>query len=531
MKPTSQTLPQLLEELSEKFGDRPAVTFEGVTLTFSETRRQALDLAKSLIQAGIGKGDKVGILMGNRTEWLIANFAIQYSGATMVALNTWYKPSELEYVVEHAELRGLFSAERYIKSDYVQILGDLTRKNEFFAKISPLVLLGDRQIPNSVAYDNFIDAHEGISDRDVLERASQSHPDDVAFLLYTSGSTSHPKGVELLHRRLIENPYNIGERLHFTTDDTFYMPISLFWGLGCENMLMACWTHAMHIVLQDQFDPLGALQLIDRYKCTALAGTPNIIHAIFKHPERSKYDISSLRKGTASGSPEQTREVIETAMPLACHCYGLTESYGFATVNDASDPVEKRCISEGRVLPGTDLRIINPDTDEEVPAGEVGEVRLKGHILLRYYKNEAATAAAFDRNGYFRTGDLAALDNEGYLIFKGRLKEMLKTGGINVAPIEVEEIIRQHPAVEEAYVTGLPDDVQDEIVAAVVVPKSPDAISELELREYCKSAMASYKVPKAFKIVSMDQIPLTSTSKVHKLRLKELFGFKKDKAL
>jgi fatty-acyl-CoA synthase len=523
-KPESRTLAALIEELATRFPDRPAATFEGRTVTFAEFRRLALDFAKALHADGVAPGDKVGILMGNRIEWLVANFAIQYLGATMVALNTWYTARELAYVLDHAEVSVLVMVNRYLNTDYAEMLDGFDLASEAFSRLRRVVMLGERTSAQAIDYHEFVKSGVAVPEEQVHARREAVRPGDIAYLLYTSGSTAHPKGVLIKHDSLIENTWNIGERLHLDSEDSLFMAVSLFWGMGCENLLLTSWTHGVHLVMQHQFDPTDALELITRYRCTALGATPNIIHAIFEHPQRGDYDLSALRKGVGYGSPDAARKLIATAIPLACHCYGLTESYGFCTVNDASDPVDKRSETEGRPLPGTELRIVSPETGRVLPAGETGEVRLRGHIMPGYFKNPEATAASFDAEGFFKTGDLGVLDEGGYLHFKGRIKEMLKTGGINVAPIEVEEVLRTHPAIEEAFVTGLPDPVRDEVVAAVIVLANGATLDKAAVIEYCRQSLAAYKVPREVVFVTMDRIPQTSTRKVHRMRLASLFG-------
>ncbi|RAR49201.1 fatty-acyl-CoA synthase [Paraburkholderia unamae] len=523
-KPESRTLAALVEELAVRFPERPAASFEGRTVTFAQFRDLAIEFAKALQAEGVMPGDKVGILMGNRIEWLVVNFAIQYLGATMVALNTWYTARELAYVLDHADISVLVTVDRYLNADYVEMLDGLAPLSETFPRLKRVVMLGDRTAAQAIGYEAFVARGAAVADTVIHTRLSAVQPSDIAYLLYTSGSTSHPKGVLLQHDSLIENTWNIGARLHLDSDDALFLPVSLFWGMGCENLLLTSWTHGVHIVMQQQFDATEALHLISRYRCTALGATPNIVHAIFEHPQRGEYDLSGLRKGVASGSPEVSRKLIATAMPLLCHCYGLTECYGFATVNDASDPVARRAETEGRVLPGTEVRIVCPETGRTLPAGEAGEVCLRGHVMRGYFKNPEATAASFDADGFFHTGDLGVLDAEGFLHFKGRIKEMLKTGGINVAPIEVEEVLRTHPAIEEAFVTGLPDPVRDEVVAAVIVLARGATLDKAAVLEYCRASLAAYKVPREVVFVPMHEIPQTSTRKVHRMRLAELFS-------
>jgi fatty-acyl-CoA synthase len=522
-KPTSQTLGALIEELAILQPRMPAISFQGRTITFVEFRLLVIDFAKALHADGVQPGDKVGILMGNRIEWLVANFAIQYVGATMVALNTWYTQHELAYVLDHADISVLVSADAFLRADYVEMIEATQADEAACPLLRKVVMLGARQTSTSVPWDRFLAAGATVSASEIQSRLRSVRPDDVAYLLYTSGSTARPKGVLLEHRHLIENMYQIGVRMRFTAEDAVYMPLSLFWGMGCMNMLLGPWTHGAHIVLQENFDSLEGLEMIQRYRCTVLGGTANIIHAIFEHPERHRYDLSSMCKGTPLGSPEATMKILRTVMPLGVRCYGLTETHGFTNVNDAGDPIDKRASTEGRAMPGWEVRIVSLETGKEVPPGEDGEVRLRGRVTRGYYKNPEVTAKSFDEHGFFMTGDIGRLDAEGYLYFKGRYKDMLKTGGMNVAPIEVEEVLLKHPSILEAFVTGLPDPVREQAVAAVIVLKEGAKLEQKEVIQHCRAQLAAYKVPRHVRFASMDEIPQTASRKVHRMRLASLF--------
>ena len=300
-------------------------------------------------------------------------------------------------------------------------------------------------------------------------------PDDVAYILYTSGTTSTPKGVQLQHRGLIENPWSIGERQHLGPDDRMWMGISLFWSFGCLNALLAVMTHGGCVVLQDQFDAGGALELIERERCTVYYGTPNIALALWEHPDRPRRDLSSLRTGAAIGPPPAMQMVMDLGAREICNVYGLTECYGNSHVTDAADSADVRLHSVGRPLPGMEIRIVDRDTRRPLPPGEVGEILIRGHLTPGYYKDPERNAAAFDAEGFFLSGDLGVVDGDGRLYFRGRIKEMVKTGGINVAPLEVEEVLLGHGSVEQAYVVGLPDPRREEILAAAVVLKDRHA--------------------------------------------------------
>jgi fatty-acyl-CoA synthase len=252
-------------------------------------------------------------------------------------------------------------------------------------------------------------------------------------------------------------------------------------------------------------------------------GTPNMAQALCEHPDRARRDLSSLRGGATIGTPEQIMRVVELGAREICNIYGLTETYGNCNVADARDPLERRLSNVGRPLTGVAQRIVDPQTGDLLPPGEVGEVRVKGYVTTGYYKDPARTREAFDEHGFFRTGDLGMLDAEGYLHFRGRIKEMVKTGGINVAPIEVEEVLLAHPAVQAAFVTGVPDAVHDELLAAVIVPKRGASLSEREVTEHCRKSLAAYKVPRLIRFATEEDLPLTTTGKVQKNRLATTF--------
>jgi fatty-acyl-CoA synthase len=347
-------------------------------------------------------------------------------------------------------------------------------------------------------------------------------PDDVAYILYTSGTTSTPKGVQLCHGGLVENMWNIGERQHLTSADRMWMGISLFWSFGCANALLAVMTHGGTIVLQDTLEPGAALALIERERCTVYYGTPNIALALTEHPDRARCDLSSLRTGAAIGPPPAIQMVMDLGAREICNVYGLTETYGNCHVTDAHDADEIRRSTVGRPLPGMDIRVVDRETRRPLRPGEVGEILVRGHVTPGYYKDPDKNAAAFDRDGFLITGDLGSIGDDGRLRFRGRIKEMVKTGGINVAPLEVEEVLLGHPAVEQAYVVGLPDARKEEILAAVVVLRDGHDVEPEALRGFCRKALAAFKVPQEFRLLRREELPVTATGKVQKFRLAEM---------
>ena len=322
--------------------------------------------------------------------------------------------------------------------------------------------------------------------------------------------------------------WNIGERQHLTPADRMWMGISLFWSFGCANALLTVMTHGGTIVLQEALEPGAALALIERERCSVYYGTPNIALALTEHPDRARRDLSSLRTGAAIGPPPAMQMVMDLGVREICNVYGLTETYGNCSVTDAHDSPDVRRSTVGFPLPGMEIRIVDRQTRRPLPTGEVGEILVRGYLTPGYYKDPDKNAAAFDAEGFLVTGDLGAIGDDGRLRFRGRIKEMVKTGGINVAPLEVEEVLLGHPAVEQAYVVGLPDPRKEEILAAVVVLHDGREAEPEALRAFCKAALAAFKVPQEFRLMRRNELPVTATGKVQKFRLAEMLARERD---
>ena len=521
--PSSRTIANLIDELAQRFPEREALVGGSQRYTFQSLRSEVRRVARALYALGVRRGDKVAILMGNRPEWLIADFAITLLGGVMVGVNTWATARELEYVLAHSDTRMLITVDRFLKADYCALLATLEPHRERLPRLTHIIGLCEAAPPGWLRYADLDALAHTVADATLDAAQREVRPDDMAYLLYTSGSTALPKGVMIHHRSLIENMWDIGERQHVTEQDRLWLAVSLFWGLGCENALFNLFTHGGCVVLQEHFDAGVALELIERERCTIFYGTPNMGQAMHQHPDRAQRDLSSLRGGATIGTPEQMMRVVELGAREICNIYGLTESYGNCNVTDAAEPLERRLSSLGRPLPGFAQRIVDPDSGALLPQGKVGEIRIKGHVTSGYFKDPQRTAEAFDADGFFKTGDLGFFDADGSLHFRGRIKEMVKTGGINVAPVEVEQILVTHPDVHLAFVTGVPDPERDEILAAVVVCKPGAQLSAAQLDAFCRKSLAGYKVPRRIRFVAEHELPLTTTGKLQKNRLAALF--------
>lgn len=523
-KPISRTGPALLNELTAR---DPTHDFmiDGVrTWSYRSFGLDVDQCARALLANGIVRGDRVGILAGNRAEWLIVNFAAMSIGAITVGLNTWSSAQELAYQLDHAEAKILFVEPVFRERDFVALVAAAHKHDGKLDHLERVIALGDGEAGLWVPYVEFLSSGNDVGATDLAAATAAVHPEDVACLLYTSGSTALPKGVPLLHRGLIENMWEIGERQHLVTDDRLWLAVSLFWSLACVNALFAVFTHRATIVLQHHFDAGEALRLIEAERCTVFYGTPNMALAMLEHPTFAKLKLQTLRTGVTIGTAKQVQRIADFGVSGICNVYGLTEAYGNSTVTDALLPLEQRLETVGQALPGTKVRIIDPDTWAEQPVGTQGEITLLGNLTPGYWNDPVRTAEAFNEDGWFRTGDLGMVDSEGYLFYRGRLKEMVKTGGINAAPAEVEQVLTAHPAIELAFVTGIPHDRLDEALAAVIVLRRDATTDEAELKTHCRAALATYKTPRHFRFIEAEEFPLTTTGKLQRNRLAELFN-------
>ncbi len=523
--PKSRTIPALLAEQAQVYGDFEALVGGDQRYTFRTLRERVRAFAKGLTTLGVGKGSRVAILLGNKAEWVIADLAIISLGGVMIAVNTWVTTRELAYILRHSDADTLIFAGRFLKYDYAAMLAELEPHAESLPLLERFIHVGEHGYRGSIPFDDIYQRGETVDDAVIDAAEAAVRPDDVAYVLYTSGSTSTPKGAQMQHYGLVENSFGIGSRMHVEPGDRVWLAVSLFWGLGCENAMFNLFTHGGCVVLQEHFEPGEALRLIEKERCTIYYGMPHMAQAMYDHPDRGKRDLSSLRGGGTLGSPAQFQRLIEMGAREICHIYGLTETYGNCNVTDGRlDPRDKVFSTIGRPVDGVIQRIADPQTMQPLPTGEIGEIQLKRYVTMGYYKDEDKNREAFTDDGYFRTGDLGFYDEDGYLHFRGRMKEMIKTGGLNVAPAEVESVLVRQPGVKMAFVVGLPDSERGEIVSAVIVP---EGISGDDLRDRIDGALraevSSFKVPRTYVFVDEHDLPLTTSGKVHKQRLHELF--------
>jgi len=519
--PDARTLPGLMDEMAARYPGREFIVYNDERLTFTQFRERVRETAKAFHALGVREGDTVALLMGNQTEWLLIAFAVAMLRARLLSVNTWWQARELQHALNHAEAEYLVIVDHYLRQDYVVMLEEMGDLGKALPHLKRIVCYGEGGAPNMLSYDDLLAGAVNVSDEVIDAAQAAVDPDDIVFLLYTSGSSAFPKAVPIAHRSMVENMHGIGERMYLTEADRIHMVISLFWGLGCMNAVFAIMTHGACIVLQHNFDAGNALELMERERCTGTYAMANMAIALFNHPDRKKRDLSALRTGLTLA--EAIDMMVEMGAKEVVSVYGLTESYGNSTVCDGRDPVEYKRRTAGPALPGNEIVIAHPETHAPLPQGETGEVKIRGHIINEYWKDPEATAKSFDSEGFLLTGDLGRLDERGYLEFRGRLKEMIKSGGMNVSPAEVETVLRDHAAVDQAIVVGIPDPTRDEILAAAIVLKPGQSATVGELEAFCKAEMARYKVPARFEFLRSEDVPLTDTGKVSKRALQDRF--------
>ncbi len=530
--PDSRTLGQLLDEMARVRPDAPALVFEGRTLSYRDLEHEASLVARGLLELGLGRGDKVAVLMGNRPEWIITALATAKAGGVLVAVNTWYYAEEIAYVLGHSEASILVMTDRFerIKRDYSALileicpeLGNERRERLSSPKLPELahvVRTGPASLPGSWSWDELRERGGAIPHAQLSERQAAVAPEDMFYLLYTSGTTARPKGVPLAHRGLIENGFNIGERQHQTANDRLWLGTPLFFSFASANALMTIITHGGCVVLQEVFDPSEALRIIEQEQCTVYYGMPNMTSALREQASGESRDVSSLRTGATIGASADIQNAIDFGVREICNVYGLTETYGNCAVADAHDPLELRLTTQGMPLPNTEIKIVDLATGARLPAGEKGEICARGYITDGYYKDPELTRSVLDGEGFFHTGDLGCLTEDGRLQYQSRLKDMIKTGGINVAPLEVEEFLLRHPKVKEAHVVGVPDQARGEVGAACLLLHPGTTSTIEEIKQFCKGCIANYKIPQYVLFMESSEYPRTASGKVPKRELK-----------
>jgi fatty-acyl-CoA synthase len=512
--PYSRTLFELLREQAERYPDHTAVICGERAATYRDLADGAGRIGAALRGHGIGRGDRVGILINNRLEWLEACFGATASGAVAVPFSTWSKPDELAYLLADSAVAALIAVDSFAGQDFAATLAALAPG---LPGLRLRVMLGGHLQPGWIGYDEF----RAAAALDALPPGESASAVDDALILYTSGSSARPKAVRLQHFAIIENGFNIGERMRLSPDDRVLLAPPLFWAYGACNAVPATLSHGAALVLQSRFDAGEWIELVERHRCTAVYTLPSITGPVVRHPAFRSERVASLRTGLMIGSPEDVRTAAEElGARQICNIYGATEIYGNSCVTPCEWPLEHRMAGQGPPLPGVRLRIVDPESGDAVPAGEIGAVEVAGYVSPGYCGASAErNKAAFTGDGHFRTGDRGFLDADGGFHFVARDSDIIKRAGINVSPAEIESLLLTHPAVAQAAVVGAAAGERGEAIVAFVALKPAAKIGAAALYAHCRSLASSYKVPDRIEVRAA--LPVTETGKLFRRALRE----------
>ena len=486
-------------------------------VTFGQLESRAEALAASLSGLGIEAGDRVAVVMPSWPEFVISMFAVAKLGAVLVPLNPRLSGTDLQYTLRHSEAVAAITAETLGDTDFLQLFEDFLVQ---LPDLQYLITVGKEDLWYDDRIFQFEDLLSAGGGRDYSAEAVDPG-DDLFAIVYTSGTTGNPKGVELTHANVLGVAASTAEALGLTSDDRVVGVTALFHVFGLGPGVLGCLVSGSALVLQDQFGGAGSLDLIERHRATAHHGVPTLFATELREQTSQPRDLSSLRVGMVAGAPvsdDFIRAVTERLCPELLVAYSLTEASSTVCITRADDPPSKRLFTVGRPIADTEVKILAPDGGEELPVESVGEIGVRGPGVMKgYYRQPRGTSNSFDGDGFFLTGDLGIIDDEGFVHLVGRQKEVIIRSGYNVYPREVEDRLHIHPAVREAVVAGVPDDILGEAICACVVPDEGAIVTGQEIIDWCAATLAGYKVPDLVHFV--DEFPLTGTGKVRRVEL------------
>ncbi|MEU9085358.1 AMP-binding protein [Streptomyces sp. NPDC048357] len=513
------TIGENLDRTVRRFPGRDALVdvAAGRRWTYAELAADVDALALGLLDLGIVKGDRVGIWAPNRAEWTLVQYATAKIGAVLVTVNPAYRSHELEYALRQSGIRLLAAAERFKTSDYAAMIEEVRPRCPLLEFVA---LLGGSLWTSLLERGRRGDPAE-------LARAQAAlSPDDAVNIQYTSGTTGFPKGATLSHHNILNNGFFVGELCHYTEQDRVCIPVPFYHCFGMVMGNLACTSHGAAMVIPaPSFEPAATLAAVEAEACTSLYGVPTMFIAELADPGFDAYDLSSLRTGIMAGSPcpvEVMKEVIDRmGMTEVSICYGMTETSPVSTQTRADDSVGRRVSTVGRVGPHLEVKVVDPRSGLTVPRGEPGELCTRGYsVMLGYWEEPERTAEAVDAARWMHTGDLAVMDDDGYVSITGRIKDMVIRGGENLYPREIEEFLHTHPDVLDVQVIGVPDaKYGEELMAWVRMREGAEPLTAAAVRAYCDGRLAHFKIPRYVHVV--EEFPMTVTGKIRKVEMRE----------
>ncbi|RUM32832.1 MAG: AMP-binding protein [Archaeoglobus sp.] len=520
-----ETFGDIIKKIAEKYPENPAIITENCTMSYKELYEKAIKVAHGLYRLGIRKGDKVSLWMQNFPEWVVCWWAVPMLGATLVPVDHWYKTVEAEHIIGHSDSVAIITYETMGKWRFTDMINEVRDKT----KLEHIIVAGenpeeDVEKVGGISFDELLKLGEGWEkDSGFIEEMRKVTPDDVSLILYTSGTTGVPKGVMLCQHQIIKNAYDQGENMRVTDRDRLLVPVPFTHCFGCVMSITLMANFGGAVVPLIVFNEEEALRKIEKHGCTMIHGTPTMFLRELRVLRDSKYDTSSLRTGIMAGAPcpedLMTATLKEMSVNL-CITYGLTEASPGITMTSLDDSIEDRVKTVGKPLPDIEVRIVD-DNGKDVPRGQVGEIICRGYNVMKgYYKMPEKTAETI-KDGWLYSGDLGIMDERGYIIFKGRKKELIIVGGFNVYPLDLEQYLRNFEKVQDVAIVGVHDEDLGEVVAAAVIPRDGVNLDPVEIVDYCYGKIASAKVPRYVYVTN--SFPVSGRGKVQKFRLvKEL---------
>jgi len=533
------TIGDKFDQIATQYADNDAliVLHQNIHWSYRQLQEEVNRCARALISIGVNKGDRVAIWAPNCSEWTLTQFATAKIGAILVNINPSYRTHELEYALNQSGARFLVTANNFKSSDYSAMLYELAPelkasndgelKSQKLPDLECIINLSSEKLSGMWRWSDLMKEANKVSQTDVDDLQATLQFDDAINIQYTSGTTGFPKGATLSHHNILNNGFFVAESMGFTSEDRLVIPVPLYHCFGMVMGNLGCMTHGATMIYPDEgFDPGKVLKAVHEQKATALYGVPTMFIAELEHEGFASTDFSTLRTGIMAGSicpAEIMKQVINKMnMKGVQIAYGMTETSPVSTQTGANDSIEKRVSTVGRTQPHLENKIVDPGNGGILPRGEIGELCTRGYsVMLKYWNNDKATAEAIDEAGWMHTGDLATMDEEGYIQIIGRIKDMVIRGGENVYPKEIEEFLYAHPAISEVQVTGVPDKKYgEELIAWVKLNSTAGDVTGEELREYCKGKITHFKIPRYFKFV--DEFPMTVTGKIQKFKMREI---------
>jgi fatty-acyl-CoA synthase len=512
------TIGEAFRRTAAAFPEREAlvVRSQGYRATYRALWDAVDEVARGLLAMDIQRGDRVGVWSPNRFEWVVLQYATARIGAILVNINPAYKATELAYVLNQAGVSVLAMSRGFRHNDYVATLAEV--RGQCPTVRATIVFEDD--------WARLAAAAAAVSAERLAERESELAFDDPINIQYTSGTTGFPKGATLSHHNVLNNGYFIARTLRYTERDRVCVPVPFYHCFGMVIGNLACVSCGACVVVPGEaFDPLLVLETVAAERCTSLYGVPMMFIAELDHPAFASHDLSSLRTGVMAGSscPIEVMRAVQSRMGMreVTICYGMTETSPVSTQSATDDPLDKRVTTVGRAHPHVEVKVVDPESGRIVPRGASGELCTRGYsVMLGYWNDEAATRIAIDAGRWMHTGDLATMDDDGYVNIVGRIKDMIARGGEKIFPREVEEYLHTHPAIAEAQVVGVPSRKYGEEVMAWVRPRAGHSVTPEALTAFCTGRIATFKIPRYWKIT--DAFPMTVTGKIQKFKMREI---------